>query len=154
MVMGSYEVEAHAVAPREVVFAVLDDAPGWAAWAGFTVASARWEREGDPPPGGPGAIRRVGRWPLFGREQILERTEPTHMAYTVLSGVPVRGYHADIDLHDDSRAGTGATRIVWRASFEPRVPGTAGLMSWWLRRLIGGYARRAAAEAERRVANE
>lgn len=146
MAMGSYEVEAHSRAPREIVWEVLADTPGWPTWAGITAGEATWEREGDDPPGGVGAIRRLGRKPCYSREEMLEWTPSRHMAYTILSGFPVRGYHADVDLHEDV---TG-TRILWRAGFEPVIPGTAALLSWSLHRLIGGYARRAAEEADRR----
>jgi hypothetical protein len=95
-----------------------------------------------------GAIRRLGRAPAFSREQIVEYTPPVHLAYTILSGLPARGYHADIDLLGDA---TGTT-IRWRAAFEPTVPGTGAVLAAVLRRIVLGYARNAAAEAERRVA--
>jgi len=148
MVMGSYETEARSRAPVEVVWEVISDAPGWSRWAGPMAREAGWDRDGDPPPDGVGAIRRLGRKPFYGREEIVERDPPHHMAYTVLSGVPVRGYHADVDLRPD---GAGGTVIVWRGAFEPKVPGTAGLLSIVLGRIVGGFARRAATEADRRV---
>jgi uncharacterized protein YndB with AHSA1/START domain len=147
--MNSYDLTVHSAAPPATVFDVLADTPRWKEWGGATVSTSEWEREGDPAPGGVGAVRRVGRWPLFGREQILECEPPSHMAYTVLSGVPVRDYHADIDLTADS-ADTG-TVIHWRATFEPRIPGTGAFFAAMFHRLIGDYARRAAAEAERRA---
>ena len=85
---------------------------------------------------------------MYGREQIVEYNPPVHMAYTIVSGIPVRGYHADIDLLGDA---TGTT-IRWSGAFEPQVPGTGALLAVVLRRIVLGYARAAAAEAERRVA--
>jgi len=144
----TYDFTVHAVAPPEVVFEVLADATRWHEWAGFSVATSEWETEGDPAPGGVGAIRRLGRAPMYGREQITEYDAPVHMAYTILSGIPVRGYHADVDLRADE---TGTT-IRWTAAFEPKVPGTGALLAAVLKRTVLGYARAAAAEAERRVA--
>ena len=144
--MGSYRVEAYSRAPRETVWQVLADAPGWAGWAGVSVAESWWEREGDDPPGGVGAVRALGRRPVYAREEILEWGPPSHMAYTVLGKFGMRGYHGDIDLHE----GPTGTTIRWRGNFEAAVPGTADLMSWCFRRLVGGFARRAAAEADRR----
>jgi hypothetical protein len=146
MTMGSYEVEAHCRATRAVVWQVLADAPGWSDWAGITVAESAWERAGDDPPGGVGAVRALGRRPVHVREEILEWAPPTHMAYTVLGSFGIRGYHGDINLQESP---TGTT-IRWRGDFDAVVPGTADLLSWCFRRLVGGYARRAAAEADRR----
>lgn len=146
MAMGSYEVEAHSRAPVAVVWEVLADTPRWKEWAGITARAASWAREGDDPPGGAGAVRRLGSPPFVSDEEILEWAPPHHMAYTVLKGFPVRGYHSDIDLVEDA----GGTRIRWHGGFEPKIPGTAGALSWFLHRFLGGYARRAAAEAERR----
>lgn len=146
--MATYDFTVHAAAPTAVVFDVLADAPRWHEWAGFSVATSEWEREGDPPPGGVGAIRRLGRAPMYGREQIVEYDEPVHLAYTILSGIPVRGYRADIDLLEAD----GGTTIRWSGAFEPKVPGTGTLLGLLLGRVVLGYARAAAAEAERRVA--
>ena len=146
--MDSYEVSVRSAAPPDAVFAVIADATRWHEWAGVTIATSVWEREGDPAPGGVGAIRRLGRWPMYGREQITEYDPPRHTAYTILSGIPVRGYHADIDLLADA---TGTT-IHWSGAFEPKIPGTGALFAAGFRRTILGFARAAAAEAERRVA--
>jgi uncharacterized protein YndB with AHSA1/START domain len=144
----TYDLAVHAAAPAEIVFAVLADATRWREWAGVMIDTSDWEREGDPAPGGVGAIRRLGRKPFYSREQIVEYAPPVHLAYTIRSGIPARGYHADVDLRADA---TGTT-IRWCAAFEPRVPGTGALLAQVLRRIVLGYARAAAAEAERRVA--
>jgi uncharacterized protein YndB with AHSA1/START domain len=140
MTVHSYEVTARSSAPPERIFALLADATSWPRWAGPLIAHGSWEREGDPPPGGVGAIRKVGRWPQFGREEIVAHEPPTHHAYTMLSGNPVRNYRADVRLTPD---GAG-TRIVWGATFEPLVPGTGRLLCAVYRRLIGSFARRVA----------
>jgi uncharacterized protein YndB with AHSA1/START domain len=145
--MATYELTVRSAAPPQAVFDVLADATRWHEWAGFSVGTSTWEREGDPAPGGVGAIRRLGRWPVFGREQIVEYDPPGHVAYTVISGIPVRGYHADVDLHPD----VGGTTISWSGAFEPTIPGTGALLAGVLRHTVLGYARRAATEAERRV---
>ena len=144
--MSSYEVTAHSSAPPERVFALLDDALSWKQWAKPTIGRAEWEREGDPPPGGVGAIRKLGRWPIYGREEIVASEPPSHYAYTMLSGNPVRNYRADITLVSDD---AGGTRITWSATFDPLVPGTGRLLAAVYRRLISGFARKVAAYAER-----
>ena len=140
----SYEVSARSSAPPERVFALLADATSWPRWAGPVIAHGSWERQGDPPPGGVGAIRKVGRWPQFGREEIVAYEPPTHHAYTMLSGQPVRNYRADVRLTPD---GAG-TLITWGATFDPVVPGTGRPLRAMYRRLIGSFARRVAAYAE------
>lgn len=151
MAMGSYEVEAHSRAPIGVVWEVFADTPRWSEWAGMTARAASWLREGDDPPGGVGAVRRLGSAPFYSDEEMLEWAPPHHMAYTIVKGFPVRGYHSDLDLVEDA-GGDGGTRIRWHGGFEPKIPGTAGLISWFLHHFLGSYARKAAAEAERRHA--
>jgi uncharacterized protein YndB with AHSA1/START domain len=147
MALSTYEFTVASAASPELVFEVLADAPRWREWAGFTVAVSEWEREGEPAPGGVGAIRKMGRWPVFGREQITEYDPPNHLGYTILSGPPVRGYHADIDLVPVEG---GGTTIRWAGAFEPKVPGTGTVLEALLGRIVLGYGRAAAKEAERR----
>ena len=143
MKTSSYEIIERSSASPQAIFDLIADAPGWPRWAGPLAANASWEREGDPAPGGVGAIRKVGRWPQYGREQIVEYDPPHHVAYTVLSGVPVRDYRADIDIVPE---GAG-TMIRWRATFTPKVPGPGRLVAVVLRKIVGGFARRAAKAA-------
>jgi uncharacterized protein YndB with AHSA1/START domain len=141
----SYEVTARSAAPPERVFALLADATSWSRWAGPLIGHASWEREGDPAPGGVGAIRKLGRWPMFGREQIVVSEPPAHHAYTTLSGNPVRNYRADVLLTPEG----DSTLITWSATFDPLVPGTGRASEAVYRRMIGSFARRLARYAER-----
>jgi len=142
-VRHSYEVTARSAAPPERVFALLADATSWTRWGGSAIGHASWEQEGDPAPAGIGAIRKVGRWPQFGYEQIVAYEPPTHHAYTMVKGNPVRNYRADVYLVPD---GSG-TRITWGATFDPVVPGTGGALNAFFRWFIGGLAKRLAAYA-------
>ena len=112
--------------------------------SGPLIAHGSWEQEGNPPPGGVGAIRKVGRWPRFGREQVVRHDPPGHHAYVLLSGQPVGDYRADVYFRRD---GDG-TVITWGATFEPLIPGSGVLLAAVYRRMIGGFARRLAAYAE------
>jgi hypothetical protein len=60
----------------------------------------------------------------------------------------VRGYHADVDLVPTPGGGTA---IRWAGAFEPKIPGTGALFAAALGRIVHGYAKSAAAEAERRA---
>jgi len=132
----SFEVTAQSAAPPERVFALLADATSWPRWAGFLVARGWWDREGSPPPGGVGAIRKLGRWPLYGREEIIVYEPPTNLAYTIVKGQPVRNYRADVTL---TRVDDG-TLITWTAAFDPLIPGTGAIVTAFLRRIVATFA--------------
>ena len=141
---ASYEVTARSAAPPEKVFALLADGAGWSAWGGPMIVRSWWERQGEPAPGGVGAIRRLGLGAASSREEIVEYDAPRHLAYIWLTSFPVRDYRADVRLEPDGEG----TRVVWSGSFRPAFPGGA-VMRRVLGRTVGGFARRLAAEAER-----
>ena len=134
----TYQVVGHSAAPPEKVFEVLADGAGWSRWAGPMVMKSWWEREGTPAPGGVGAIRALGSKRVGSREEIVAYEPPKHLAYTILKGLPVRDYRADVYLTAD---GDG-TRIEWSGVFTPKVPGTAGAIRLFLLATIGGFVRR------------
>ena len=150
MALSTYEFTVESRAVHTVVFEVLADATRWREWAGKMITVSEWAREGDPAPGGVGAVRKLGRPPAYALEEIVEFDPPHHLAYTIVRGLPVRGYHADIDLLPTT---TGGTTIRWSGAFEPKIPGTGALFAATLHRIVHGYAAAAATEAERRAAH-
>jgi hypothetical protein len=144
----SFSAEARSSASPDVVFRILADATGWKDWAGPFIRESFWEREGTPPPGGVGAIKRLGGKPIYSREETVEYEPPGHYAYRILTGQPVKSYRADVDLTSVD----GGTRIRWAFRFEPKVPGTGAFMRFYLGRIVGGFVRRLAAYAERKTA--
>jgi uncharacterized protein YndB with AHSA1/START domain len=140
---ASYDVTAHCAATPEQVFAALADAPSWKRWAGPMVLASWWEREGDPPPGGVGAIRRLGMRGASSREEIVAYDPPRHLAYVWHTRL-VRDYRADVRLQPD---GTG-TSIHWSGSFTPTSLCRASVMRPFFRATVGGFVRRLAAFAE------
>jgi hypothetical protein len=141
--MRTITATAHADATRETVFALLEDATSWKDWTRFPVA--RYEREGDPPPHGVGAIRNFGFRAGGSREEVVAHEPPYHLAYTLLSGVPVRDYRADVHLTPDDPG----TRITWTATFTPKYPGTGWILTPFLRLILRDFARRLARHAAR-----
>ena len=141
---ASYEVLGHSAAPPEKVFEILADGAGWSRWAGPMIVKSWWEREGTPAPGGVGAIRGLGLKGLGSREEILAYEPPTHHAYTILSGLPVRAYRADVRLTPEA----GGTRIEWSGTFTPKLPGTGAALKLFLRSTIAGFVRRLSQYAE------
>lgn len=139
----TYEVVGRSDAPPETVFEVLADGASWSAWAGPMIVKSWWEREGTPAPGGVGAIRALGMRRVGSREEIVVYDPPTHLAYTILSGLPVRDYLANVRLTPDG----GGTRIEWSGTFTPKLPGTGPALRLFLLTTIGSFVRRLAKHA-------
>jgi uncharacterized protein YndB with AHSA1/START domain len=148
MASQSFTVTRVASAPRERVWTLVATASTWKDWAGVMRSSL--ESEGDPPPDGVGAIRRLGPPMFASREQVVEWEPPSHLGYVILSGMPVRNYRADIRLDEKVSAdGSSITTLIeWSASFDPKVPGTGALARTVLKAVISRFAVRAARYAE------
>ncbi|MCL2395968.1 MAG: SRPBCC family protein [Acidimicrobiaceae bacterium] len=110
--------ERTARATPEAVWALVSDAtryPDWGPWR-----AAKYRRPGDTSPRGPGAVqwlqssrRYLMRYPVS-VEKILEVEEGRRLAYTVIRGIPVRNYRAEVTL---TPTGDG-THIRWAATFD------------------------------------
>jgi uncharacterized protein YndB with AHSA1/START domain len=140
----SFEIVESASATPERVYAVLTDVAGWARWAPG-VKEAVLEQLGEPPPAGPGAVRKLGRAGFYIREKILDAQPPRLQSYTLVSGLPVRDYRGTVELHPDGEA----TRIEWRATFGVKIPGSGPVLRRVLVSTIGKTAAALAREAER-----
>ena len=123
--MGTLHVEAEqsAQAAPGIIWALISDVttyPRWGPWS-----EARYQRPGDTSPRGPGAVywlrsaRRYGLRPLVMVEKILDVDEGRSLAYTVIGGIPVRNYRAEVTLAPDA----GGTRIRWVASWDRTLGG-------------------------------
>jgi hypothetical protein len=138
--MASYDVRVRSSASIEQVFALVADATSWSRWAGPMIMHSSWVREGDPAPGGVGAVRRLGSRLIGTREEILEYDPPHYLAYTIVSWQPIRDYRAVVSLDPDGEG----TCITWSGAFQPLVPGTGRLLAWVLGKIVGGMAIRLA----------
>jgi uncharacterized protein YndB with AHSA1/START domain len=141
---ATYDIRTHCKAPQEKVFGLVADAATWADWAGPTIRASWWEREGDPPPGGVGAIRRLGSKQFSTREEITEYDAPHYLAYTILTRMPIRDYRAIVSI---DKEGDGC-RITWAATCEGRFPGAARATMFVLSRVVRGFVMRLARYAE------
>ena len=135
-------VAARSDAPVEKVWAVLADARRWKEWT--ALRTSELEREGSPDPDGVGALRLLGAGPVRTREEVVEFEPPHRLVYEMRSGMPIRGYRAEVTL---SRWG-GGTEISWRSRFEPQIPGTGPLLRTFLRAVITDIATHLARRAE------
>lgn len=141
----SVAVDATSSAPPEVVFEHIARAEAWAIWSGFTRSER--ERAGFGEPDGVGSVRRVRLGPGGAREETVAYEPYRHYAYRLLSGLPIKGYRADVTLETTPEGGTA---IHWTGHFDtPVIPGTGQLTHVFLGRIIAGLAHKVARHAER-----
>ena len=129
--MGRQHIEHHATTSADpaTVYALLRDGASWPSWS--PIDAFELERRGETEPEGVGAVRLLRSGRVTGRDTIVELVRDRRLSYTHVSSLPVRDYRGDIDL----TAVAGGTEIRWATSFEPKYPGTGGL----LRRGLDGF---------------
>ena len=137
-----YRVEAVTRAPVDVVWPLVGEARLWHLWSFLTASGL--EREGSPVPDGVGAIRKFTIFGVGSREEVVAWDPPGHLAYRILSGFPVRNYRADVTL---AANGCG-TRIEWTGTYDPKWPGTGGVLAAMLRFMMRRFARDLASYAD------
>ncbi len=142
MTPRTFTRSARTTAPIEAVWPLIGEARRWRQWSFLDHSDL--ESEGDPAPDGVGAVRTFTRYGVGSREEVLAWDPPHHLAYTILSGFPVRDYRADVVLTSERQPGDAAsapvgTTVTWSVRFEPRVPGTGLVTAGFLRPLIRGF---------------
>jgi hypothetical protein len=137
-------------ASAETVLALLDDVDGWSAWARPLVMQTRWERWGESSTAGPGAIRKVGAWPVWIRELILTRDDGGQ-TYTVVSPSAFTRYLGSITVRP---AAAGGVDIEWRIEFVAKRRLAAPLLNALLQKTIAGLLARLVGAAEKPSARE
>lgn len=142
----SFEVNRTSAASPATLFRLETDADLWSHWAKPLILSSSWHRRGSPDPAGPGAIRRVGAWPVLMREETLEY-EPYHRhVYTIIGQPAVRDYRAEVLFTPNPEGGTD---LRWQGSFVEGITGTGPLMHRAMRGAITLLASRLARADER-----
>ena len=117
--MSQLHVEAEGVARAapEAVWELVANADRYSEWGPWSASG--YENLGAQPPDGAGVIR----WMRYGRtttvEKVLESERARRLVYTVVNGIPVRNYRAEVTL---SPEGEG-TQIRWTASWDRTLPG-------------------------------
>ncbi|SDC21593.1 SRPBCC family protein [Actinokineospora iranica] len=146
-----YHIRRRYSAPPAVVFAILADAPTWKTWARPLILSSRWERSPGTNPGGVGAIRSTGTWPVLIREEITAFDPAQRLSYRFVGRiVPVRDYQATITFTENAQ---GGTTLSWKASFTPIVRGTGALVNVVVRSTVAFLAWRLTKESTRQAAS-
>lgn len=130
-------------APPSAVWALLADAAGWSTWSSFD-ESARLE-DGEDGGDGVGALRRFRTGRNVSVERVVAFEADRHLAYVLISGLPLRDYRADVTLTPTT---TGGTAIEWRSQFRGKVPGTGWVYGLALRTFLRRLVRQLGAAAE------
>jgi hypothetical protein len=123
--MATLHVEAEQTtqAAPGIIWALISDVTTYPRWGPWSEAS--YQRPGDTSPRGPGAVywlrssHRYGLRHPVSVEKILDAEEGRRLAYTVIKGIPVRNYRAEITL----APADGGTRIRWAASWDRTLAG-------------------------------
>lgn len=136
-------MERRTTASADTLWPLVGEAARWREWSFLTRSGL--VQEGDPAPDGVGALRRFTRYGVGSVEEVLAWEPPSHLAYTIVKGFPVRDYRADVRLEP----GCDGTLIRWSARFSGIVPAVDGVTEVALRRLFLRFTRDLAAYAER-----
>jgi len=135
------EAEAVSQAAPEAVWPLVSNADRYSQWGPWSASG--YTSTGDP--GGVGAIR----WMQLGRTRTVERVlaadSPRRLVYTVVKGIPVRNYRAEVTL---TPAGDG-THIRWTATWDRTLGGRIALRT--LRTLYPAMIAQLAAAADHGV---
>ncbi len=144
--MAQLHVEAEGAtrAGPEVVWPLLADLAAYPEWGPWDETG--YEQPGQGSVGGVGAVRwlRLGRTTTV--ERVLEVDEGRRMAYTVVRGIPVRNYRAEVTL-TPVEAGT---QIRWVADWDATLLGRIVRMR--LRTLYPDVVARLVAAADAQIA--
>ncbi|MEQ1700193.1 MAG: SRPBCC family protein [Ilumatobacteraceae bacterium] len=135
---------AHTTAPADVVYALLLDRPTWPTWS--PLDGFQHEVDGADGPNSLGAIGTFSTGRKRSREEIVELIPGRRLSYSLLSGLPLHGYRADIDITPDERGCT----LRWHSTFGAR-PGVGWIyrlaLGTFIQRMVDGLAAAAATKA-------
>ncbi|OVF05402.1 Polyketide cyclase / dehydrase and lipid transport [Mycobacterium avium subsp. paratuberculosis] len=145
--MFSFEVTRTSSAPAATLFRLVADGANWSRWAKPIVLHSSWARQGDPAPGGVGAIRKVGLWPVLVQEETTEYEPDRRHAYKLMGPPsPAKDYTGEVVFTPNP---AGGTDIRWTGSFTEGVRGTGPLMRAAMGGAVKFFAGRLVKAAER-----
>ena len=89
----TFEINKTSTAPAATLFRLETDGANWAKWAKPIVVQSGWVRQGDPAPGGIGAVRKVGMWPVLVQEETVEYEQDRRHVYKLVGPAsPAKDY--------------------------------------------------------------
>ena len=133
-------------ADPDTVYDLVSDAEKWTTWAGALAPKSEWARKGADEPAGVGAIRKVGLWPVWVREETTAAEPGRRHRYELRNRGPIKSYVGEVLL---TKRADGGTDIDWTVRFTELVPGTGGVLHVGVQQLIKALAKKLARGAER-----
>ena len=134
-------------ATPEVIWPIIADSVTWPTWAGCD--SAAIERPSVIEPNGVGTIRTFTTGPVTVREEITAFEPTQRIAYTMLSGLPLKDYHAEMLLAPKD----GGTELLWWSRFDPKIPGTGLPMKLFMQFILDSWGAALQKHVEAQVAS-
>lgn len=135
--LKTIDVTVESAADPAAVYALLRAGETWPTWSPIT--SFEMVRPA-PAPDGVGQIHIFHTKQVLNtvhsREEVVELVPDRRFSYTLLHGLPLKNYRADVDL---TPTATG-TSIRWHSTFSPAVPGTG----WFYRAVLAAFIARCA----------
>ena len=127
--MRTLEVTRRIPAPAQAIFDLLADHAGYARFRG--ISSSELLQEGQPPPNGAGAVRRIRSGPIRFDEDITAFERPSLLGYRIIRvNAPLEHEGGTIRLREDD----GATTVEWTTTFRVPTPLIGGIQeSIWVR---------------------
>jgi len=143
----SFDITRTSSAPAATLFRLETDGGNWSSWAKPFVVQWGWARQSDSAPGGIGAIRKVGMWPVLVQEETVEYEQDRRHVYNLVGpATPAKDYVAEVAFTPNA---TGGTDIRWSGSFVEGVPGTGPVMRAALEGAVRFFSGRLVKAAER-----
>ena len=103
----SFVVNRTSTASAATLFRLETDGPQWARWGKPLIVQASWARQGEPAPGGIGAVRKVGMWPVLVQEETVEYEQDRRHVYELIGPpTPAKNYRAEFLLTPNANGGT------------------------------------------------
>jgi uncharacterized protein YndB with AHSA1/START domain len=147
--MRTVRVQRGIEAQPEAVFDLITDHAHYDRFRG--VNRAELLGEGEPPPNGVGATRRVVSRPFRFEEEITAFERPTRMDYLITKiNAPLDHQGASIRLSEDR----GRTIVDWTSSFTVPTPLVGGIQERLWALALGRGFRRVLADVERMLGEE
>jgi Polyketide cyclase / dehydrase and lipid transport len=120
--MRSTHVSRTIATRPEPIFDVLADHARYDRFRG--IHGSELLKDGDPPPNGLGAMRRIKAWPATFEEEITHFERPTRLDYLIVRlNIPFEHQGGSIRLSPAD----GATRVDWRSAYAVPTPLIGGL---------------------------
>ena len=134
--MIEIEHTAHSDKPRAEVWRTLSDLQNWHEWGPWTKTTI----EGDVRKL-VGERKKLTGQPYVMTERVTAMVPEERFEYDLLSGLPIKNYHAVVTLSD---ADGGGTDINWKSSFNPPWPGSGFLWRGAMQKVITDVSERLA----------